>query len=432
MNLIFTKKYFEEYREWLLLDMESVSWQSKNKKLFEEFWSLFFLDGIDLKDVIERFSYSDIKIKIGPINSWFNWMCRKFIVFIFLREDLSIRDIAKISEVEASTISSILRDFFVNKYPGKEEYFNQIFQIGNVISPNLNVNFDKIKNDIKVVMPNHGQIDDEIIPSLEITLYEGWAEFVQSLRVDLFHPEYSVKKIKKDYNFYKQINFVQKVLILVFIASLLAYLIQRFNFWYEKNVSDKISIYEPQFLWVDKALKFQQKEDLPNKNFKLNLESIEEAPLEIANLKDELGKEEERTTTESEVVLTSWDALPQDFDFAAQEKSSYEETKKEGYRDSVYGEKKVYRVMMKSVDPLGVKANIAQLMQKYEVNKVGKVKPGTFVPGGLYYNLFVPRKYLKEFLSQVMGVGESVLYESRTSVGNFPGTNKVFIWIKNI
>ena len=45
---------------------------------------------------------------------------------------------------------------------------------------------------------------------------------------------------------------------------------------------------------------------------------------------------------------------------------------------------------------------------------------------------FVPRKFLKEFLSQVMSIGEAVLYESRTSVGNLPGTNKVFIWVKNI
>lgn len=431
MKLVFTEEYFEQYRDWLLLDMESISWQGKNKRLFEEFWSIFFLDGINLKDVIERFNYSDVKIKIGPINSWLMWLCQKFIVFVFLRENLSVKEIAEMSQIDSNTISSILRDFLANKFPEHENYFNETFQMGNILSPNLHLNFQKIQDETGVVMPKTGHLDDEIIPSLEITLYDDWAEFVQSLKIDFFHPDFSVQKIQKDFNFEKQIKFVQKILILVFLGALLTYLVQMFNTWYEKYVIDKISIYEPQFLWVDKTLKFQQKDEAIATNFKLNLESIEELPAEIAN-KAELGKEEERTTTESEVVLTSWDALPQDFDFAGQQKSEYEETKQEGYRDSLYGEKKVYRVMMKSEDPVGIKNNIARLLPKYEVSKVGKVLPGTFVPGGVYYNLFVPRKYLKEFLSQVMGIGQSVLYESRTSTGNLPGTNKVFIWIKNI
>jgi hypothetical protein len=136
----------------------------------------------------------------------------------------------------------------------------------------------------------------------------------------------------------------------------------------------------------------------------------------------------------SEVTLTSWDSLPKDFDVAALEQSGYEEDLKGGgYRDTRYGHTKVYRVMMKSVDTEESKDKLVSLMDKYEVTRVDNVVPGKAVPGGVYYNLYVPRKYLKEFMAQVMDVDDSVLYESRTRTArNPPGMNKVFIWIKNI
>jgi len=88
--------------------------------------------------------------------------------------------------------------------------------------------------------------------------------------------------------------------------------------------------------------------------------------------------------------------------------------------------------MMTSVDLENSRKNLNNLLKKYNVQQADNVKPGTYVPGGVYYNLFVPREYLKEFLAQVMEVEESTLYESRTRRSNPPGKNKVFIWIKNL
>ena len=73
-----------------------------------------------------------------------------------------------------------------------------------------------------------------------------------------------------------------------------------------------------------------------------------------------------------------------------------------------------------------------ELLKKYNVTQVDNVKPGQNVPGGIYYNIFVPRDYLKEFLAQVMDLDEAILYETRTRGKNPPGKNKVFIWIKNL
>ena len=88
---------------------------------------------------------------------------------------------------------------------------------------------------------------------------------------------------------------------------------------------------------------------------------------------------------------------------------------------------------MRSVDAFSSKERLDVLLKKYEVTRVDNVKPGKKVPGGMYYNLYVPREYLKEFMAQVMEFDDAVLYESRTRTGrNPPGKNKVFIWVKNI
>jgi hypothetical protein len=88
---------------------------------------------------------------------------------------------------------------------------------------------------------------------------------------------------------------------------------------------------------------------------------------------------------------------------------------------------------MKTVDTPETKDSLNALLKKYQVSQVDNVKPGKEVPGGIYYNIFVPRVSLKEFLAQVMDMGDAVLYESRTRSGrNPPGKNKVFIWVKRI
>lgn len=88
--------------------------------------------------------------------------------------------------------------------------------------------------------------------------------------------------------------------------------------------------------------------------------------------------------------------------------------------------------MMTSVSPKTTKRELVSLLDKYNVKQVDNVKPGKEIPGGIYFNLYVPRKMIKEFLSHVSSVEESTILESKTVFGGPAGTNKVFIWIKSI
>jgi hypothetical protein len=89
--------------------------------------------------------------------------------------------------------------------------------------------------------------------------------------------------------------------------------------------------------------------------------------------------------------------------------------------------------MMRSSDTRTARQELSDLLDRYNVTQVDNVKPGLAVPGGYYYNLYVPRTYLKEFMAQVQDVDKAIIYESRTRTRrNPPGKNKVFIWVKSI
>lgn len=432
MELIFGDGDFQDFRRWLKLNIESVTWQGRYKAQFEEFWSVFFSANLTLDQIIDRFNYARESLKVGPLISWFNWLKERFICFCFIEKGLSIYELSKLSKLSPSHIAVILRNYFVDIAPHKEEFFSEIFQVGNLGSENLDVRFATILNSVTFENYDISAYVEEIMPSLEVTLYEDWMRFLEKLKKDFSSESQDLKLIKRKEKFSNKVKILQEAIILLIATVAIIWGVTHINHWYEDYLADKISIYEPQFKWLDKTLSFKATdEDEVSKDFKLDISDIEN----VENFGNQLGEsleEQERQDVESEVVLTSWDSLPKDINVADLEQSAYEEDKA-GYRDTSYGNTKVYRVMMRSSDADLAKVKISQLLDKYGVTQVDNVKPGLDVPGGLYYNLYVPRTYLKEFMAQVMEVNEAIIYESRTTAGrNPPGKNKVFIWIKRM
>lgn len=423
---------FNDFRTWLGLNIESITWQGRFQNEFEEFWKLFFLDGLSLEQVSQRFLYATSNTKIGPIVSWFQWMRDKFISYIFIKKNVSILQLSRELDMGVSETASILRIFFIEIYPHLEDYFSKSFQVGNKASTNIYVTFSELqqKNNLEEIY--RGSHDEEIMPALEVTLYDEWSIFLVKMKKDLFHPEFNLRKIRKDASLKKQAVFFAEVVLLLLIGSGIFYVLKHGNERFEKYLSERISIYEPQFQWLDKSLTFKSKDEKKKDDFELNIGAIEEVD-DTASQLGEVLVEEDRYEVESEVVLSSMDSLPKDFGVAGLEQSKYEELRNRGYRDSRYGNTKVYRVMMKSVDTTKVRNDLDKILSKYKVTQVDNVKPGLAVPGGFYYNLYVPRIKLKEFMAQVTEVDETVIYESRTrTVRNPPGKNKVFIWVKRL
>lgn len=432
-SIVYTDSEQKNFEAWLGLNYDALTWQGRFEAEFNSFWESFFVPDQTLEQMIERFNYALLHAEIGPLNSWFTWLRNSFLCYTFITRPVTLFELSRKSKVPYDSLALLLREYFLSHLPEYEEYFSKCFLVANRVSPNLGIDYKKIKEDLSLGDDVEKTNTESVLNSMEVTLYPEWQVLNKRMQKDLFNPNFDFSKIKSNLSFSRQLRVFREVLLFLLIGIGLVFVIQKINKKWEKSILEQISIYEPQLKWLDTTLSFQENDETTKKDFELGARELEEVETKESRFDALAFKDEIRYEEESDVVLTSWDSLPKDFDAVNLEQSDYEELKKRGYRDSRYGNTKVYRVLMRSVDSKTSKERLNVLLKKYQVTRVDNVKPGKKVPGGIYYNLFVPREYLKEFMAQVMEFDDAVLYESRTRTGrNPPGKNKVFIWVKNI
>ncbi len=363
-KITFTESDFYHFRGWLNLDDRSLTWQGKYEKEFESFWKKLFSPNLKLSDLSIRFHTIIGKSKIGPISTWITWLRNKFICYTFITKQITIKRLSFEMDLSESDVGMILRDFFSKIFPDELDKLNEALLITSKISTNREITYTTLMRKINREIVFTGS-NEEILTGMEVTLYEEWAKISEYFTIC--------------------------------VGSFLVWAIQYLNIRYEKILSEEVSIYEPQYRWEDQGLKFVEAdksivEDI--ENFNLDIEDIENVD-DTENYLGETLEDVERIDVESETILSSIEALPKDFDAASIEQSEYEEdTGRLGYRDSRYGNTKVYRVMMRSSNTDRAGKLLKKLIADYKVTQVDNVKPGLEVPGGFYYNLYVPIMYL--------------------------------------
>lgn len=430
-EILFEPQDRADFREWVNLNLMNVTWEGRYLDDFNQFWDLFFESGSGIAAQIAKFDYAKTYIKSGPAVSWFTWLEHKFYCYLFLKKNLDIKTLAQSSHNKENQIALILREFFIERFPHMEDKINELFLIGNVTSESIYLNFEKVKEKLGIKVELSGSLEEEVMANLEITLYGPFRDLLANLSKEMTLKSLDINHFKKKVTFKKQIRFFQELIVLFLIGGILIFGLKVGNKWYEDYLSKQITLFEPDFFWLDKTLSFKSNEETAQ-DIDLSFKELEE--LEKIESKEIFNDDnpELRFDTESEVVVTSVDSLPKDFDAVSLDQSRYEESEKGGYRDSRYGRRKAYRVMMTSVHPESVRNQVIKLLDYYQVEQVDTVEPGTKIPGGLYFNLYVPSGNLREFLSKVSAVEEATILESNTAYGGRSGKNKVFIWVKSI
>ncbi len=433
--MILNKVDFEQFKTWLDLDINSIAWEGRYADSFSGFWDSFFKDQIEPKELGERFSYAKKIAKSGPLISWLTWLFEKFITYSFIHNDFSIREISLLYDLPERYIATIIRDHMIKVYPIYEDLINEKFQISNVSSENLFITFKDIEQIMGQEARVKGTFEDDILAHMEVTLYPDWPNLVKELRKDILLLKVDFGNLQKRTAFKKQIKFLQEVIFLLLVLSLLVFALKNANKWYEDYLVNKITLFEPNFFWLDKTLSYQEQDLLARQSIDLSnkeLDELEKIEAQQVFSDDKLAS---RYDPESDVtVLDSVEDVPKTFGEAETEQSAYEENKKGGYRDSSYSSsnKKAYRIMMASVEPTTIKSKILPLIKRYGIAQIDNVKPGTQIPGGLYFNLNVPSKNLKDFMTKVSTFAEATIFESRSEGGDLAGKNRVFIWVKGI
>jgi hypothetical protein len=426
---------FENFKTWLDLDINSIAWEGRYADSFSGFWESFFKDSIEPLELNERFSYAKKIAKSGPLISWLNWLFEKFICFSFIQKNFSVRELAILFDLEERYVATVLRDHFIKVHPAYEDLINEKFQISNVSSENLFLTFSELEVTLGSEATKKGTFDDDILSHMEVTLYPDWPNLVKELRKDMLSLKLDFDNFKKKAAFKKQIRFVQEVIVLLLILSVIVFALKNTNKWYEDYLVNKITLFEPNFFWLDKSLTYQEQDLLAQQQINLSNKELDELEKIEAQQVFTDEKNESRFDPESDVVvLNSVEDVPKSFSDAETEQSAFEENKKGGYRDSSYASsnKKAYRIMFAAVAPNEIKDQILPLMKSYGINQVDNVKPGTQIPGGIYFNLQVPSKNLKDFMTRVTTLGEATIFESRSQGGDQAGKNRVFIWVKSI
>lgn len=420
------------FRDWLELNLNNITWEGRYINEFNSFWDKMFPEKISLQNQFEKLEFARIYVTSGPLVAWFQWLKEKLICYLFLFKGYDIYQITFYSGFKESEVALILRSFFVERFPHLEEELNEKFQLSHITCENIHTTFEQIINEYSIDRVLRGTLEDEVLKNLEVTLYDDWRQLNENLKLKRMEQKQVIYEVKKNFSFKKQVKFFQELILLFIIGGALIFAVKVGNKWYEDYLVKKITLFEPNFFWLDKNLSFKSENPLGNKEIELSHKELDELEkLENKNVfKDPEGRS--RFDVESDVVLTSVESLPKDFDVANMEQSSYEEKRKGGYRDMRYGRRRAYRIMMTSVSPKRTKKKLVEVLAKYNVKQVDNVKPGKEIPGGIYFNLYVARKVMKEFLSDVSSVQETTILESKTVFGGPAGTNKVFIWIKSI
>lgn len=438
----FTPADFATFLNWLHLDMDSVTWHGKFQKEFEDFWRFFFTESEhDLSFYVERFEYALFLVKEGPIASWFLWLKEKFTLFAYIHKGHTVYDLRVLHGWKIGKTATLMRNYFLELCPFMEEELTHYFQMSDLSDQNIYETFSEFAQKTAMTpslieeFKNFAGRPDDVLPSLEVTLYPEWKLIYRELKKETLHSiTQNVARERRKSYVRGQFKFLRDLVLLVVVGLLAIYLVQWGNAWYKEYLQNKISIYGPEMPWLDRTLVFKPpRDDLEKITEELNPEIIEEQ-LGEASISWLISELEERFETESEVMLATGQFLPRDFSSIDREYSEFEERDGGGYRDTRFGNLTVYRVMMTSVNTYASRERLNRLLPIYQALQVDNVRPGQFVPGGVYYNLYIPDEKLREFLEDVSSVDDAVIYESRARgrVRAPAGHSKVFIWMKDL
>jgi hypothetical protein len=424
-----TEQWVQDFRHSLRLNIEALTWQGRYLEGFEDLWAhCFYPDS--LKEIALRLRVCSDHAETGPLKSWFLWLKNRFDIFNFMHLKLSVSEFIKLYQLEVNEFSYQLQLHFRSLYPLQEDKITNFFSRDKIYF----FEFKEKYSDLDELFSDPESFKDEelddIMRSLEVTLYPEWNEL-------LYLVYKNKRKGSRSHLIGKFFVFIRRpfyfrvardsLFLLLFIYGLF-WAIKKYNEKIIANLSQDIKTFEPEIAWTDKSFSFnralESTDSFGGKGF--DLQSLEDV---LNNQRLDLVSAS-LYEPESDIVSNSDESKK--IEDADGEVSSFEEVKSGGYRDTLGGGSVVYRLMMKSHDYSSVRDELNRLLLRFRAKKADNVDPGTMVPGGVYYNLLINEGFFQEFIDQVSRLAEVKIYKSAVREMPVKGQRKVFIWIKSV
>ncbi len=422
MKITLNKSDISDFRFWLHLNMQNVTWEEQYKEKFEDFWSLLFVDESQLKQQIEKIHYLSKIIKSGPLTSWLNWLSDRLLIFIFLKKEYSIIEISQGSGVNFREVSLVLRNYFVEKFPLMQDKVDNLFQISHITSDNLKIKFSDISN-MGLSKSENLAIDDEVMRSLEVTLFNDFDKIYHELQKEKSQKKRNYKLLKTKVSTGKKLKFVRDFIVIFVLGFGFLFFLKFGNEYFEANLAKKISLFEENYFWQDTDLDFSKRKI--NEPIELSDKELEElAKVQQKEIFADVIVDNERFEVESDVSITSLDTLPKEINSPSQE-SNRKGPIKGQYR-------RAFRVLLNSVEPEVLSKEIKTVILEFGAESVDDSYLDKTIPGGIYFNLFVPSNKVKDLFTKLVSMKKATILETRPKGKTPMDKNRVFLWIKSI
>jgi hypothetical protein len=419
----------ENAKNWINLVQDRAIKNSSEQNV-DELWQLLYKENGSIDDAISKIKRAQESLSLDPIHLWLDWVVESHYLFCLINSDMNLNDLSVRFKIKWDELFIILRNFLFEEYPAQKDNIKAYFSYKDNLNPIRLKNFKNILVDCNLPQKVYSARHHPFFSYYEVHLTKEWPELLSYLAtMNPYLVEKKKKKIKIGGKTFFRI--IQETSFLLLICGGLVLGIRKLNFWYETDLTDKIKLLEPTFVWLDKKLSYKifSKE---NRQISLSdkqideLESLEKLQLGVEKPGARFDPESDETTLASveNIPLFPKDN-PQDY---------FEQKNKESFRDKPQlGEnRKAYRILIKASAAPELKEKIKQILESMDAKKADQYELGTTMPGGYYFNCFFPSKNIKEFFSMINEMAEVTLFESRSSVGSPANHQKVFIWIKTI
>lgn len=398
MKLAFGKDEQRLFKKSLGQDFFINQGNNKVKMGVHTFWKMAFESYDDPKECLSFLKQSRAKVKEGAVRLWFDELILRFILFLWEHKKITLIELCKSLETEFNGVESRLFS-----YVSLTGYSNKFFTLTDLQKMNLDYETFSCWGPF-----NSGFAKFKV---LELELFPSWVQFIST------YESSGNKKINLSNNPVKYL--FGYLLSLVFLCGFIYALF--YNSLLEgERLAQKLNISIPSFEKIDN---WQGVVDFK----KLEVPLFDSQKIEVSDLDNSF----EREGTETELEYLDFEDLKKRFSSFSTGKNKFEEETKGVFRETRYGYSTVYRLMVDTPDSFEVLNKLSELQKKFGLEKAGDVEPGTFIPGGSYYNLLVENSRLEKFFEEV-NVLKPMIYASKSKSRVVPGKTKLFIFVNKI
>ncbi len=433
----FNRDFLPLFREHLVTDSFGYEHFPEQKQLLQLTIEFYFPHELSWQETCKQLALHRDMQKTTYSREWLDYLLNFYALYLFWLKKVSMHTLLATKLFNPSPFLLFLRKQITRNTELKKHTIDEYF------STQLKELHYK---DISIIsMANELSIDEEQLNSsktLEGALPEleprSVIKFSESIRLKLnsgmlpIRQKFNWRQLAKDISYWKM--FLLQVIFLAIITLTLFWTIKVINHYYEKIIIEKITLLEPNFLWLDTKLTFKNESDVPQKEIKLSSTQIDE--LEKLERVEQTKFQETEFLPESDILDTSvaiagWGGtFAQDFPDTDAAEASQNISKV--YRDIYDGFSRSYRLMLNSADLFDMRQKLITLFRNYDVKEASIPMVGKESLDGVYFNVFIPAEKIQNFIAEVGSIEMTNTYISKTSYRPPQGYERVFIWVKKI